>query len=366
MENNSVIHIPKGWTYLSHGTNTNEWQQDLSKSDSFTTTSHLSCVDVEHLLEELNHGSNSVNNYAQRNKDGEPFEIRCLIYQDCKRHIDKHGLQDRLTPEEIKDIFKYYSTFWGRHECVPKNTKLIKIATSEKNELTGEDRKVYWFVPEKYYEHYKEDIEKYPDKTINISTQEPEVQKPSWDLSNWNLTPKDVQSQAPLQEKVDPSKNLEDYYKDVFDVENISKIDDPSVKQSLFNHYGISQDAKIDVFLTELNDIETGDSRYVLCMMDKKGKIKELKLPIAQEENNLTVDSKPQLFNQSNGQTLYSPGKQAEGLVSWKLNNGLELTVFQTKDGKVNLGKSDSYGRPGHVESVNSTDIMHEQEASER
>lgn len=354
----NVVHVPKGWTYLSHGTNTTEFNQDLSNSDSFVTKGNLSCVDIEHLLQELESGYNSVNGNAQRK--GEPFEIRCLIYQECMRHVDKHGLKGRLTADEIKDIYRYYATFLGRNECVPRNTKLIKIATSEKNELTGESRKVYWFVPEKYYEHYMEDIQKYPDKTIELSTQEPEVEKaqlPGWDLRNWNLTPTDVQAESP-QPKKDIKDALKEYNGDNFATQNVQKLEDTAIRQSLLNHYGMSLDAKIDIFLVGLEDAETGNSGYCLYMMDKNGKLKELKLPISQTSREVIVDSKPQAIRMSDNKIMYSPGKQAEGIVSWKLQDGLELTVFKTEDGQVRLGKEDKNGRTNFVESVNSKDML--------
>lgn len=360
MEDNKV-HIPKGWTYLSHGTNSTEWDQDLSTSDSFVTKGDLSCVDIENLLKELESGSNSVNNYALR--EGEPFEIRCLIYKDCVRHVDKDGLKQRLTKEEIKDIYKYYSSFFGRHECVPRNTKLIKIATSEKNELTGEDRKVYWFVPEKYYEHYKEDIEKYPDRVVELATSEAskeQEQLPSWDLRNWNLTPEEVQEKKPEMMNIEDA--LKEYNQDAFDVQNVSQINDSLIKRSLLEHYGMNPDSKIDVFLAELEDNETGENGYCLYMRDKNGKLKELKLPISKENSEVTVDSKLQAVRMEDNKKIYSPGKKTEGLVSWKLYDGMELTVFKTDGDQIKLGKTDQYGREGFIETVNSKNMKDKNE----
>lgn len=174
------VKIPEGWTYFIHGTNSDKWDINLDVLDNFIATSAISCISEDVAKEEKDEGANTTKDYS-RGK-GKPFEIRCLIYRDCIRHIDKFGLKSRLSAKEIDRIAKYYfkNAFFGRHECIPKNTRMIKIAKSDKDELTGEDKKVFWFVPEEFYDRYLEDCERFPDRSVNAITKDEPL--PSWDL----------------------------------------------------------------------------------------------------------------------------------------------------------------------------------------
>ena len=73
---------------------------------------------------------------------------------------------------------------------MPRKTRLIKIGKSEKNELTGEEKDVLWFVPEEFYDRYLEDCEKYPDRQVELTTKDKPL--PSWSLDGYNLSKEQV------------------------------------------------------------------------------------------------------------------------------------------------------------------------------
>lgn len=177
--------LPDGWTYLIHGSNTSQWNKNILKEDSFVVKGNeagLYCVEREKAIENEKSGSNVSELHSEINsKEGESaFEIRCLIYKDLRRKKDREEFEGKLTSEEIEDINNYHINK-PYYPAIPNKTKLIKIATTEFDEITNTEKEILWYVPEDYLQHYiedsgleieqsKEDKEKYilNDKNIEI------------------------------------------------------------------------------------------------------------------------------------------------------------------------------------------------------
>lgn len=170
--------LPDGWTFLIHGTNTSQWNKDILESDEFVVKgieAGLYCVERDKAIENHKSGSDVSKIHSQlKQQDGEDdFEIRCLIYKDLRRKKDQEAFAGRLTPEEIKDVNNYHIPK-PYYPAIPNNTKLIKLTTTEFDDITNSEKKIVWYVPEKYLEHYidecgvktKENI----DKNINSKT----------------------------------------------------------------------------------------------------------------------------------------------------------------------------------------------------
>ena len=43
------------------------------------------------------------------------------------------------------------------YPSVPNGTKLIKLTTTEFDEITNSEKEIIWYVPEKYLDHYLEE-----------------------------------------------------------------------------------------------------------------------------------------------------------------------------------------------------------------
>ena len=92
---------------------------------------------------------------------------------------------------------------------------MIKIAKSEIDGLTGEEKKVFWFVPEEFYDRYLEDCEKYPDRSAYAITKDKPL--PSWNLDGYNLTKED-------KDKIKNGVVAEDVKKNKMAVEDIKNL----------------------------------------------------------------------------------------------------------------------------------------------
>lgn len=153
--------VPEGWTFLIHGTNMSQWDKNIIEGDSFIVKGNeagLYCVEKDIAIENAKSGVSVSNLHSEINqKTGkENFEIRCLIYKDLRRKKDREEYDNRLTEEEIEDINNYHVKK-PYYPAIPNKTKLVKIATTQFDEITREEKNIIWYVPEKYLEHYIED-----------------------------------------------------------------------------------------------------------------------------------------------------------------------------------------------------------------
>lgn len=153
--------LPKDWTYLIHGTNTSQWNREILEGNSFTVKGNeagLYCVEKENAISNQKSGSDVSKLHSKmkeqdREKD---FEIRCLIYKDLRRQKDRKEFEGRLTQEEMDDVNNYH-TKKPYYPAIPNNTKLIKLTTTEFDEITNSEKEILWYIPEKYLEHYLEE-----------------------------------------------------------------------------------------------------------------------------------------------------------------------------------------------------------------
>ena len=344
------INIPNGWTYFIHGTNTSKWKENINVLDHFSTTSELSCITEQDAKEEIQNGISTTKDYSSGK--GKPFEIRCLIYKDCIRHQDVNNLKDRLSPNEIKRLAKYYfnNIFGGRHECVPRKTRLIKIGKSEKNELTGEEKDVLWFVPEEFYDRYLEDCEKYPDRQVELTTKDKPL--PSWSLDGYNLSKEQVDRIRGVPENYNAIQEIKAFtqkeYSGAFETTSIVKLEDKDIVKKILLSQGIDPNANINVFLSQYEDKEQGGEVYQLLMRDRKGRVKEVKLPVSKGESQIVTDRKVMARNE-NGNIILSPGINKKSPLSWALPDGTELNVLLNK-GDIQLAKTEN-GRTSTIDS---------------
>lgn len=165
--------LPNGWTFMIHGSNTSQWNKEVLNSDSFVVKGNeagLYCVEKDKAIENQRNGSNVSKMHSEKNqKEGEKnIEIRCLIYKDLRRQKDREQFLGKLTDEEINVVNEFH-TNKPYYPAIPNGMKLIKIAQTEFDEITQEDKDIIWYIPEKFLEHYQEDcgLDKETRKTIS-------------------------------------------------------------------------------------------------------------------------------------------------------------------------------------------------------
>lgn len=226
---------------------------------------------------------------------------------------------------------------------------MIKIAKSEIDELTGEEKKVFWFVPEEFYDRYLEDCEKYPDRSAYAITKDKPL--PSWNLDGYNLTKEDkdkikngVVAEDVKKNKMaveDIKKFTQKEYSGVFSTNSILKLEDKEMIEKILLSQGIDSKANIDIFLAEHEDKELGGEVYQLYMRDRKGNIKPVKLPISIGKTQLATNRQAISISQ-NGNTILSQGIIKESPLSWALPDGTELNVLLNKN-QLEIGKTNEW-----------------------
>lgn len=175
LDKNGEPILPEGWTFLIHGTNTSQWKEEQIQADVFIVKNRIEaglfCVERDKAIKNQKDGSNVSELHSKiKEENGEKdFEIRCLIYEDLRMKQNQEKIKSKLTEEEIKDITNYH-VLRPYYPVVPNNTKLIKIATTEFDDITKVDKKILWYVPEKYLQHYMEDIQNFVEKEYKNST----------------------------------------------------------------------------------------------------------------------------------------------------------------------------------------------------
>ena len=207
-----------------------------------------------------------------------------------------------------------------------------KIATSEINELTGEEKKIFWFVPEEFYDRYLEDCEKYPDRQVEIQAKEPALK--SWDLRGYNLEPEEIGK----PEDYNAVEEINKYYHDVHDTSAITKLENQEMVSKILMSQGIDPNAHINIYLTKQIDKEDGKELYQLVMRDRKGNIKPVKLPVSNGEKKVVTNRTP-MTKDENGNIIYSTGIERKSPLSWKLQDGTEINVL-SENGKLQIGKT--------------------------
>lgn len=320
------IPIPKGWTYLVHGTNTGQWKNEDIEAGSFSTKDNMSFVENSKLQEELSTGSGTTSHYASKG-EGTPFEIRCLIYQNWRNYSKvRQELQGRLSPSELKEVDRYYNSFAGRHEAVPKNTRLVKIAKS-KNDL-GND--VLWYVPEQFLEHYLSDY-----RNQNIENDSVEVDE-IIDFRREIKPPEKETAKNTKPSKIDTiNQYIDTQYGESGSLSSASFIKDDEIKKQIMESAGMPSDLskKIDIAMIKVEDKENDDYNYMMCIMDDQGRIKNInsRLNMVDKDSNVAIKQGVTF----DGQVVAVPAK-AE--FAWKLKDGKEIVAYSNSQGKLNAG----------------------------
>lgn len=160
-QNNTKPIVPSGWEILVHNTSADRWNIDEVGQD-FITHKPLSCVTNKERLWDKTSGSS----YG---KNENAFQIRILFFDNLiRRHTPENNqLKSQLDNDTLNEIKKYYSFQGWRHPAVPNNTRLIKIAETDYDEEYDIHKPVYWYVPEKYIDIYRECCNKEKNKQLS-------------------------------------------------------------------------------------------------------------------------------------------------------------------------------------------------------
>jgi len=160
--------IPRGWTFLKHGTNLLKWGDvNPYNSDEIELGSSLSVISQEQFLQDQRGGGqyNTTRSYSAESKPedlseeeftkrNKPFEIRVIFFQDHARTIVdpeyRLGL-DKETMDKIKKIY-FLNSQQGRHPLIPRKEVLVKLGQIQEG---GQD--VFYFVPKSLLEVYSKE-----------------------------------------------------------------------------------------------------------------------------------------------------------------------------------------------------------------
>lgn len=167
LDENGCPVLPKGWTFLTHGSSLDRWDTSLLGND-FTVgegmvngqnalRKPLCCV--ERRVAKFDYersGANTAQSYGGKHQ---AFQIRVLYY--CNpRTSDGRLVREKLSPEQIGEINKCYMYQGGRHPAVPAGTKLSFLANGDFDEITNSNgNNILWYIPEQYLEAYLEDVQ---------------------------------------------------------------------------------------------------------------------------------------------------------------------------------------------------------------
>ncbi len=178
VDNNGAPRLPKGWTYLIHGSNKSRWNKVLLNNDEFIVKNMIESgmsfkekSEVEKYYEET--GTTVADRHSLKwGKKGENFEIRCLIYNDVTRKSDENNIKEKLSPDEINEIAKiHYKNSIPGAACIPNGTKLVKLTENAFDEITKKNKEIFWYVPEKYLQHYLEDSKSLENKFQEVENE---------------------------------------------------------------------------------------------------------------------------------------------------------------------------------------------------
>jgi hypothetical protein len=167
-EQENEIKIPRGWTYLKHGTNFVNWVgTDMFNADEIEMKKELSVITKEDWEKDakLSGDYDTTKNYSRASRPKEmseeqfaqlnkPFEIRVLFYKNHIHQKTDPEYAAKLDEKKKDIILRYYLMNFqhGRHPVVPRKEKIIKIDHKVEN---GVD--VFYFVPQAVLEDYEKE-----------------------------------------------------------------------------------------------------------------------------------------------------------------------------------------------------------------
>lgn len=159
--------MPEDWTFITHGSSLDRWNPDLLGSDFVVGTGKvngkelkgipLCCVErTDAKFSYERYGRNTAKTYGGKQQ---AFEIRVLLYKNPRLSVGK-SVREKLNPEEIKKILKYYMYQDGRHPAVPAGTKLTFLKNTDFDEITNTNgNNIFWYIPEQYLQQYLNDVQ---------------------------------------------------------------------------------------------------------------------------------------------------------------------------------------------------------------
>ncbi len=181
-EQEREIKIPRGWTYLKHGSNFMNWAgTDLFNSDQIVMKNSLSAISKEAWERDaaITTGDyNTTKSYSRVSKPAgmseeqfaklnKPLEIRVLFYKDhIRRKTDPEYAKtlDEKTKELIS-VYYFKNIQHGRHELVPRKEVLIKLDHKIENGID-----VFYFVPQSVLEAYEKEAGVKVNKKLEMNS----------------------------------------------------------------------------------------------------------------------------------------------------------------------------------------------------
>lgn len=160
--------IPRGWTYLKHGTNVVAWPNtDLARVERIEIDRPLSVITREQAEEDraAGGGYNTTQTYSSsegRQVEGmtleevrarsKPIELRIVFFQNHARSNKDPEFRASLDDDAMKLIAKYYfnNLQQGRHPLIPSKTQLIRLGSA-----VEDGRDVVYFIPENLVDLYQ-------------------------------------------------------------------------------------------------------------------------------------------------------------------------------------------------------------------
>lgn len=163
---NKIV-IPKEFTYFVHNTLYGKNEKPYDKmweelpTDSFTVNRDMSFVERDDRVKEaFDYGgvTKAANSYSV-NSRGKNFQIRLLM---PKRFLSKEQLDELdITPEEQKLLRMEYNGLGDqRHPKIKRNEKKYIFASSQKDEISGENIDILYGIREQDIERYAKLVHK--------------------------------------------------------------------------------------------------------------------------------------------------------------------------------------------------------------
>lgn len=164
MTDNNKFPIPRGWTYLRHGTHLEaNWTETSLTHSVIISNNGLSCIERKEAIEDSKRGQDIARAYGGK----APIELRIFIYEES---IRKQGANfDYLLEHLDENMRKVISTSFyynnnhigasgGRHQIIPYGVELLYLGQDTFDEISNsDDHPIYYYVPSFLLGHYLKD-----------------------------------------------------------------------------------------------------------------------------------------------------------------------------------------------------------------
>lgn len=260
--------IPDDWTYLIHGSSKDRWDTTLLENDFVVGNGKSNGQDVKNRPLCCVERSDAQFNYERSGRNtakayggkDDAFEIRVVLYKNPRLGEGKN-VREKLNPDELKDVSKYYMYQDGRHPAVPSGTKLVFLKSSDFDEITNTNgNNILWYVPEEYLEQYLSDVE----QMKNIDSKEQiETDQEIEENERVETTRDEKEEEPPQITNLDIEQELEKYYDDSVDIVTLKaylKEKIPQVYGDRLEKFGIDIDKYLEDHKQSLEYFEGAES----------------------------------------------------------------------------------------------------------